>query len=322
MKKEDFWNLIDETNRRCPTRDQESIMAVATDKLMKLDVNDILDFHMIQQEYFRAAYRNDLHAASEAMGATPSYDGLQAFVYWLISCGKEVFIHAMDNPDTLADVPQDGEKIEFSSFGFAAYTAYSMKMDRIDPENTSDIYSALNGGGYGGLTQETWEAIHSEIPKHEDITAPYSLDTIRRLFPNIYQKNADRLKNTGLYQEQVDKLLASECIIRARIGIGLCPKEEYFAGTPENIANFLARYKIAESMLLTDLNDHLIVYSSGWHIMSCPDKALREKINETLFPLHRGEIEVQPVFKLSASEFEEAFGELSHTVGQSNVLMM
>ena len=116
MRKEDFWNLIDEINQLCPTRDQESIMAVTTDKLMRLDVNDILDFHMIQQEYFRAAYRNDLHAASEAMGATPSYEGLQGFVYWLISCGKEVFIQAMDNPDTLADVPLDGEKIEFPSF--------------------------------------------------------------------------------------------------------------------------------------------------------------------------------------------------------------
>ena len=69
MNKEGFWNLIDETNRLCPTRDKESIMAVATEKLMKLDVNDILDFHMIQQEYFRMAYRNDLHAASEAIGA-------------------------------------------------------------------------------------------------------------------------------------------------------------------------------------------------------------------------------------------------------------
>ena len=144
MKKEDFWNLIDETNQLCPTHDQESIMAVATDKLLKLSVKDILDFHMIQQEYLGAAYRNDLHAASEAMGATPSYDGLQAFIYWLISRGKEVFINAVNDPDTLADVPKAGEKIEFRSFGFAAYTAYSMKMDRIDPENMSDIYSALN----------------------------------------------------------------------------------------------------------------------------------------------------------------------------------
>ena len=148
MKKEDFWNLIDETNQLCPTHDQESIMAVATDKLLKLSVKDILDFHMIQQEYLGAAYRNDLHAASEAMGATPSYDGLQAFIYWLISRGKEVFINAVNDPDTLADVPKAGEKIEFRSFGFAAYTAYSMKMDRIDPENMSDIYSALNSLDY------------------------------------------------------------------------------------------------------------------------------------------------------------------------------
>ena len=310
MNKEDFWNLIDETNRLCPTRDKESIMAVATEKLMKLDVNDILDFHMIQQEYFRMAYRNDLHAASEAIGADPSFDGLQAFIYWLISRGKEVFINAMDNPDSLAGVPKEGEQIGFLNFGYAAYTAYSMKMDRINPGDMSDIYSALNSEDYGGLTPETREAIRDEIPQRADIAPSYSLNTIQCLFPNVYKENVDRLKNTGLYQEQVSKLILSRCIIHARVGIGLCPKEEYFAGTPENIANFLAWYKIADSMLLTDMTDRLVVYSSGWYIISCPDKSLLEKISETLFPLYRNEIEVQPVFRLSASEFEGIMGRL------------
>lgn len=305
MNKEDFWNLIDETNRLCPTRDKESIMAVVTEKLMKLDVNDILDFHMIQQEYFRMAYRNDLHAASEAIGADPSYDGLQAFIYWLISRGKGVFIDAMNNPDSLADVPKGGEQIGFQSFGYAAYTAYSMKMDRVNPGDMSDIYSALNSEDYDGLASETRKAIHDEIPKRADIAPSYSLNTIQCLFPNIYKKNAAKLKSTRLYHEQVSKLISSGCIIHARVGIGLCPKEEYFTGTPENIAYFLAKYKIADSMLLTDMTDRLIVYSSGWYIMSCPDKSLLEKISETLFPIYRDEIEVQPVFRLSASEFEE-----------------
>ena len=321
MNKDDFWNIIDEVNQACPSRDQESIMAVVTEKLMKLEINEILDFHLIQQEYSRAAYRNDLHAASEAMGAAPSNNGMQAFLYWLISSGKEVFIKAMNDPDTLADVPREGEKIEFLSFGYAAYTAYSMKMDRICPGDMSDIYSALNSRSYSGLTLETWKSIYSELPEREDIPASYSMNTIKTLFPEIYKRNEERLKRTGIYQEQVDKLLSSACIIHARIGIHLCPKEEYFAGTPENIANFLARYKIAESMLLTDLSDHLIVYSSGWHIPSCPDQALHEKINETLFPIYRGEAEVQPVFKLSASEFDEVVGRLPFTLRQSQLML-
>lgn len=147
------------------------------------------------------------------------------------------------------------------------------------------------------------------------------MNTIKNLFPNIYKRNAERLKHTGLYQEQVDNLMSSACIIHARIGIDLCPKEEYFAGTPENIANFLARYKNAESMLLTDLTDRLIVYSSGWHILSCPDQGLREKINETLFPIYRGETEVRPVFKLSASEFDEIVGKSPFTFRQSELTM-
>lgn len=38
--------------------------------------------------------------------------------------------------------------------------------------------------------------------------------------------------------------------------------------------------------------------------------------------IYQGETEVQPVFKLSASEFEEVSDELSYTLGQSNLLMM
>ena len=321
MNKDDFWSIIGEVNQACPSRDQESIMAVMTEKLTKLDVDDILDFHMIQQEYLRAAYRNDLRAASEAMGADPSYSGLQAFLYWLISSGKEVFIKAMDDPDTLAGVPRDEEAVEFLSFGYAAYTAYSMKMDRSCPGDMTDIYCALNSRDYHGLTPETRNAIYSELPEREDIAPSYSLNTIKNLFPTIYKRNAERLKRTGLYREQVDKLMSSACIIHARIGIGLCPKEEYFAGTPENIANFLARYKNAESMLLTDLTDRLIVYSSGWYILSCPDQGLREKIDETLIPIYRGEAEVRPVFKLSASEFDEIVDRSPFTFRQSELTM-
>lgn len=47
-------------------------------------------------------------------------------------------------------------------------------------------------------------------------------------------------------------------------------------------------------MLLTDLTDRVIAYSSGWHILSCPDKGLREKINETLFPIYRGKLKYDP----------------------------
>lgn len=73
--------------------------------------------------------------------------------------------------------------------------------------------------------------------------------------------------------------------------------------------------------LLTDLTDRLIVYSSGWYILSCPDQGLREKIDETLIPIYRGEAEVRPVFKLSASEFDEIVDRSPFTFRQSELTM-
>lgn len=52
MNQADFWKLIEEVNQACPSRDHESMEAQMIERLIHHNVDDILDFHLIQQEYW------------------------------------------------------------------------------------------------------------------------------------------------------------------------------------------------------------------------------------------------------------------------------
>ena len=124
MNQADFWKLIEEVNQSCPSQDHESMEAQMIELLIHHNVDNILDFHLIQQEYYHIAHRNELAAAGEVMGIKPTDDSFPAFLYWLISQGKSTYMAALQNPDSLADIPCERETPSFLGFGYVAYKAY------------------------------------------------------------------------------------------------------------------------------------------------------------------------------------------------------
>ncbi len=67
-----------------------------------------MDWHLILNEYSRAAYRNDLLAASASIRAYDLHDSFIDFGYWLISHGKGAFMDSLRDPGSLATVPLNG----------------------------------------------------------------------------------------------------------------------------------------------------------------------------------------------------------------------
>lgn len=148
MNQADFWKLIEEVNQSCPSQDHESMEAQMIELLIHHNVDNILDFHLIQQEYYHIAHRNELAAAGEVMGIKPTDDSFPAFLYWLISQGKSIYMAALQNPDLLANIPCERKTPSFLGFGYVAYKAYSIKMSLLDPQDMSDIYDAISDRGY------------------------------------------------------------------------------------------------------------------------------------------------------------------------------
>ena len=87
MNKDEFWNVIDETNKIAGKGSQEEFLSAFSEKLSEYSLEAIRDWFAIFRFYYNKAYRNDLWAACAATKTHCSDDGFIDFRYWLISKG-------------------------------------------------------------------------------------------------------------------------------------------------------------------------------------------------------------------------------------------
>lgn len=111
-------SLIDEVNSEIDRTDEKTILNATERKLMKFSASDIVDWHNIKSLYMDLAYRNNLWAACAATHSHCSDDGFIDFRSWLISQGKEVYMSALHDPDTLAGVDIPEGKANFERYGY------------------------------------------------------------------------------------------------------------------------------------------------------------------------------------------------------------
>lgn len=115
MNKEQFWRIVEDVRSSADPRDQGAILFALQEQLRKLPSAEIMEWQEIFQFYDDAAYREELWAASGAMGAHCSDDGFMDFRSWLISQGRDVYMTALRDPESLAEVDTEGRASILSS---------------------------------------------------------------------------------------------------------------------------------------------------------------------------------------------------------------
>lgn len=284
MDKHQFWNIIDFVNESSAGKDRETHRVRVVSEIAQCSLEEIMDWHLILTEYSNAANRYDLWAASVALGAHYSDDSFIDFRSWLISRGKEVYMNAMQNPDSLAAVPRKKEKLNFEEFGSVAYHAYEMKLFRVDPHRPEDLFSALNNHS---LDSKIKADIHADLPQRQDIDEDWPMWMLPEWFPNICKT---RMPN------DIGGLLKTENMVYGYVHQNSKRTQYVFQYTPENIASFIGSRPNASTIIVTDVLDRLIVRTVGSFIDECPDKALLEKIKKYLIPIQTGKTGAQPFF--------------------------
>lgn len=292
MDKDQFWEIIDSANQSVPDMDQESRRCQVVKKLTQLSLEEILSWHLILTEYSNAAHRNDLWAASAALGAHYTDDGFIDFRSWLISRGKEVYMNAMRDPDSLAAVPLNGEKLNFERFGSVAYEAYGAKQLRVGFDSWEAMYKALNNRT---LDRQIIKDIHTELPMREDIGASWSTRELPGLFPGICKAQEPK---------DIAGLLKAGNIAYGYVYEDGQRTQYLFRHTPDNIANFIGGHMDAEEIIVTDTLDRLILNTNGRFIDRCSDKDLLEQVKEVLIPIQMGEATAQPFFCPTGDEVD------------------
>ena len=187
LTKDEFWKVIDETNKIVGKGSQEQFLSVFSEKLSEHSLEGIRDWYAIFRFYFTKAYRNDLWAACAATKTHCSDDGFIDFRYWLISKGREMYLSAINNPDSLADFDIPAGSARFEFFGYEPDSVYGHKWDEVkgDSEEFIDIWKAVN---VHPLSSEVVEDLQSDILERPDISDSWDYDELHEIVPRLYAK--------------------------------------------------------------------------------------------------------------------------------------
>lgn len=206
MDKDTFWKIIDDARNSCIDPNDQTAMLNATIKgLLNYPSDEIAAWRRIQYFYHKIAYRRDLWAACTATRSHDTDDGFIDFRSWLISQGHEVYLRALHDPDSLADLDFPAGAADFESFDYVANRAYSLKAALESQDLKSILYdccvwSAENAGRiYRGL-----EAHHmSEADKKEWLTNRYVQELAQKysIYPVANGEPLDVETNLDIFSE-------------------------------------------------------------------------------------------------------------------------
>lgn len=306
MDQNTFWKLIDKVNAAVPHSDHDAILRETKKALCDCTVEDILDWDLIMDQYKQAAYRNDLWAASAAMGAHYSDDGFIDFRCWLISCGRKTYMDALQDPDSLAGVDVTGEELNFELYGYAANDAYRQKTAPAQSREDYDVCAMYKRLNTYKLAPQTIAEIQAELPQRPDIR-DWSEYELPLLFPRIHAQKMKPGDTVAGSRGAMEKLLESRDLVHAYVYQGGERREYIFSKSPENIASFIGGHPGVDKIVLTDPLDRLILDTMGCFIDHCPDQELLGQVKKTLIPYQMGSESVPSFYCPALEEVEDYY---------------
>lgn len=143
MNKDTFWDLI-QTAKRQFGQDMDAAEVWLTDELVKRGPEAAQSFHDIMHAYSDLADRYGLwDAASIIKEYGCGDDGFLDFRSWLIAQGKDVYLAALKDPDSLAEVTPYGDCC-FECLAYVGEYAYQRLTGRSAYDDTDrDAFQIL-----------------------------------------------------------------------------------------------------------------------------------------------------------------------------------
>jgi len=180
-----FWKIIDDTRNEANT--YEDMIDPLVKILSDLEIADIVTWQQIFDEYQKLSYKTKLWAAAYIINGGCSDDGFDYFRSWLTIQGKEIFLEALLNPDSLVklDIDED-EVVEFEDMLYAGPHAFTKKQDIETDDNQDIFYEEFDKHP---LSEEIKEEMLAEIQYAEDIDMEWDDDTdFDDILPDLCRK--------------------------------------------------------------------------------------------------------------------------------------
>ena len=172
INKDTFWTLIAQAEEH-PGNPSEWLM----EQLMDLGPEQAKKFDDIACAYTSLAYQYGLWTAASVMergGCTD--DGFIDFRGWLIAQGREVYLAALKDPDSLADVP---------AYGGCCFESLSYVGDSVYEKLTGcSSYDTFDRAAHQALLEE----LKKDIVYDEGIDYPYTWSETAAYLPRLCAK--------------------------------------------------------------------------------------------------------------------------------------
>lgn len=173
INKETFWQLIEETKNQCG-QDMDASISWIKKELLSMPPEQSLQFHTIMYEYRDAADKYGLWTVATLIKEYGcSDDGFMDFRAWLIAQGKDIYMAALENPDSLAKVEKYGD-CEFESLNYVGDEAYRELTGRSVYEDCTPE-----------MEERVLEKISGEIKYHPLIEYPLQPPDVVTVYPEI-----------------------------------------------------------------------------------------------------------------------------------------
>ena len=169
MNKEQFWRIVEDVRSSADPRDQGAVLFALQEQLRNLPSAEIMEWQEIFQFYDDAAYRDELWAASGAMGAHCSDDGFMDFRSWLISQGRDVYMAALRDPESLAEVDTEEQSLNFEEYAYVAPKAYAQRRAYEDGPLTDVIREYINWASQ--YERQVLDHLMEASPHEKDLSA-------------------------------------------------------------------------------------------------------------------------------------------------------
>ena len=157
MSKDAFWALIQEAKTACG-QDLNAMEDYLREQLVSMGPAAAKNFHDILQTYEDLA---DQYGLWDAVSVIKEYgcsdDGFIDFRAWLIAQGKEVYMNALRDPDTLADIEPYGDCC-FECLSYVGDYAYEQLTGR---------------SAYDEMESDRMEKLRDELRKDKQVRTFY-----------------------------------------------------------------------------------------------------------------------------------------------------
>ena len=175
INKDTFWELIAQAKAHCG-QNLEASAEWIKGQLLRMGPEQALNFDCIMSGYSALSYKYGLWTAASVMLDGCTDDGFTDFRGWLIAQGRDVYLAALKDPDTLADVPVYGDGC-FESLAYIGGIAYEKLTGK-------DVYDAFDRPTYEKLKRE----LALDIEYGEGINYPYKWSEAAEYLPRLCAK--------------------------------------------------------------------------------------------------------------------------------------